>query len=101
LQVGIVSPARRQFWRDNMVKLALLLFGAGVAWGTVKIDARTMQDRQAADHAAIGIHEVRLDQIEQCLSGMEATQLAMLEQLQQMNENVQSINEFLWEAAAQ
>lgn len=84
-----------------MVKLAMLLFGAGVAWGTVKIDARTMQDRQAADHAVIEIHEVRLDQIEQCMSGMEATQLAMLEQLRQMNDNVQSINEFLREAAAQ
>lgn len=84
-----------------MVKLALLLFGAGVAWGTVKIDARTMQNRQAADHAVIAIHEVRLDQIEQCMSGMEATQLAMLEQLRQMNDNVQSINEFLREAAAQ
>ena len=84
-----------------MVKMALLLFGAGVAWGTVKIDARTIQDRQAADHAVIENHEIRLEQIEQCMSGMEATQLAMLEQLRQMNENVQSINEFLRDAANQ
>lgn len=84
-----------------MVKLALLLFGAGVAWGTVKIDARVMRDRQAADHAVIENHEIRLDEIEQCMSGMEATQLAMLEQLRQMNGNVQSINEFLREAVAQ
>jgi hypothetical protein len=84
-----------------MVKLAMLLFGAGVAWGTVKIDARTVQDRQTADHAIIENHEIRLDQIEQCMSGMEATQLAMLEQLRQMNENVQSINEFLRQAVVQ
>lgn len=84
-----------------MVKLALLLFGAGVAWGTVKIDARTMQDRQAADHAVIENHEVRIDAIEQCMSGMAATNEAMLRQMESLNSNVQSINEFLREAAAQ
>ena len=94
-----MSPTRSQFWRDNMVKLALLLFGAGVAWGTVKIDARIAQDRQAEDHVLIADHETRIRTLEQCYASMAATQEAMLAQLTEMNESVQSINEFLRDAA--
>ena len=82
-----------------MVKLALLLFGAGVAWGTVKIDSRLAQDRQAEDHVLIVDHETRIRTLEQCYANMAATQEAMLDQLTQMNESVQSINEFLRDAA--
>lgn len=77
------------------MKLAILLFGAGVAWGAVKIGMRATAERQAADHAVIEVHEVRLDAIEQCISGMAATNEAMLRQMEVLNENVQSINEFL------
>lgn len=94
-----MSPARSQFWRDNMVKLALLLFGAGVAWGTVKIDARVGAERQADDHILIVDHETRIRSLEQCYASMAATQEAMLDQMTQMNDAVQSINEFLRDAA--
>ncbi len=94
-----MSPTRSQFWRDNVVRLALLLFGAGVAWGTVKIDARITQDRQIVDHVQIDDHETRIRTLEQCYASMAATQEGILTQLTQMNESVQSINEFLRDAA--
>ena len=83
------------------MKLAILLFGAGVAWGTVKIGARLAQDRQAENHVLIVDHETRIRALEQCYASMAATQAAMLDQLTQMNESVQSINEFLRDAANQ
>ena len=81
------------------MKLAILLFGAGAAWSAVKIESQAARERQAADHAVIEVHEVRLDEIEQCISGMAATNEAMLRQMEDLNENVQSINEFLRDAA--
>jgi len=82
-----------------VIKLTLLLFGAGVAWGTVKIDARVGAERQADDHILIVDHETRIRSLEQCYASMAATQEGILTQLTQMNESVQSINEFLRDAA--
>jgi len=94
-----MSPARQNWWKDQMLKIAILIFGAGVAWSAVKIESQAARERQAADHAVIEVHEVRLDEIEQCISGMAATNEAMLRQMEDLNENVQSINEFLRDAA--
>lgn len=96
-----MSPARVRWWQENAMKVAILLFSAGVAWGAVKIGMRATAERQAADHAVIEVHEVRLDAIEQCISGMAATNEAMLRQMEDLNENVQSINEFLRQAVIQ
>lgn len=81
------------------MKLAIFLFGAGVAWGTLKLDARITQDRQIVDHVQIDDHETRIRTLEQCYASMAATQEGILTQLTQMNESVQSINEFLRDAA--
>ena len=83
------------------MKLAILLFGAGVAWSAVKIESQAARQRQEADHAVIEVHEVRIDAIEQCMSGMAATNEAMLRQMEDLNSNVQSINEFLRQAVVQ
>jgi len=94
-----MSPARQNWWKDQVFKVAILIFGAGVAWGAVKIEARVTQDRQQADHVLIYDHEDRIRTLEQCYSSMAATQEGILAQLTQMNESVQSINEFLREAS--
>jgi hypothetical protein len=82
-----------------MFKFAILIFGAGVAWGAVKIEARVTQDRQQADHVVLFDHEDRIRTLESCYASMAATQEGILTQLTQMNESVQSINEFLRDAA--
>jgi len=94
-----MTAARKAWWQENAMKLAILLFGAGVAWSAVKIESQAARERQAADHAVIEVHEARLDEIEQCISGMAATNEAMLRQMEDLNENVRSINEFLRDAA--
>ena len=96
-----MTAARKAWWQENAMKLAILLFGAGVAWGAVKIGMRATAERQAADHAVIEVHEGRLDAIERCISGMAATNEAMLRQMEDLNSNVQSINEFLRQAVVQ
>lgn len=94
-----MSPARQNWWKDQMLKIAILIFSAGVAWSAVKIEARVTQDRQIVDHVQIDDHETRIRTLEQCYASMAATQEGILTQLTQMNESVQSINEFLRDAA--
>jgi len=94
-----MTAARKAWWQDKLLNIAVLLFGAGVAWGTLKLDARITQDRQIVDHVQIDDHETRIRTLEQCYASMAATQEGILTQLTQMNESVQSINEFLRDAA--
>jgi len=94
-----MSPARQNWWKDQMLKIAILIFGAGVAWSAVKIETRVTQDMQATDHVILFDHEERIRTLESCYASMAATQEGILTQLTQMNESVQSINEFLRDAA--
>jgi hypothetical protein len=55
-----MSPARQSWWKDKLLNIAVLLFGAGVAWGTLKLDARITQDRQIVDHVQIDDHETAM-----------------------------------------
>jgi cell division protein FtsB len=90
-----MTATTQNWWRDRLLQIIILLFGAGVAWGTMKIDMLRFQERQEQDHAVIEVHETRLDANDQCMAGLAATQEAMLEQITQLNQGVQSINEFL------
>jgi uncharacterized coiled-coil protein SlyX len=90
-----MTTAQKAYWRDNMLKLALLLFGAGVAWGAVQFSQAALHERLEDDGLILRDHEERITDLEVCAAEQAVTSAAILEQMRQLNENVQSINEFL------
>ena len=96
-----MTTAQKAFWRDNALKVALLLFGAGVAWGAVQLSQSQILERLEDNGIVIRDHEERIVSLEVCAAEQAVTSAAILEQMRQLNENVQSINEFLREMGAQ
>lgn len=92
-----MTTAQKAYWRENALKVALLLFGAGVAWGAVQLSQSQILERLEDNGIVIRDHEERIVSLEVCAAEQAATSAAILEQMRQLNENVQSINEFLRE----